>query len=184
MKRIAVSTVAAAVLLAASAAAGQALGVGHTGGISFSAPPPAPPPPPQPSPVTPIQPAPQPPGDLFRAAPDTYAPKYDRLTPQPLFFPYALPGYPYVTYEPRRDDRDRRRERDSDRDRDRERADTPAAPPAPAAAPSSTPPAPVVLAAPRAYYVIPRCYAGDTPPRADQLRPGCSLQNLRRIDPR
>jgi hypothetical protein len=34
-------------------------------------------------------------------------------------------------------------------------------------------------AAPKTLYVIPRCYAGDTPPRADQLPPGCDAGNVR-----
>jgi hypothetical protein len=35
----------------------------------------------------------------------------------------------------------------------------------------------------KTLYVIPRCYAGDTPPRPEQLPPGCRLDNLRRVEP-
>jgi hypothetical protein len=38
-------------------------------------------------------------------------------------------------------------------------------------------------AAPKTFYVIPRCYAGDTRPRADQLPAGCRLSDLRTIPP-
>ena len=38
-------------------------------------------------------------------------------------------------------------------------------------------------AAPKTFYVIPRCYAGDTRPRADQLPAGCRVGNLRIIPP-
>jgi hypothetical protein len=33
----------------------------------------------------------------------------------------------------------------------------------------------------RTLYVIPRCYAGDTPPRATQLPTGCDVAHVRRI---
>jgi hypothetical protein len=38
-------------------------------------------------------------------------------------------------------------------------------------------------ATPKTFYVIPRCYAGDTRPRADQLPAGCRVGNLRTIPP-
>ena len=38
-------------------------------------------------------------------------------------------------------------------------------------------------ATPKTFYVIPRCYAGDVRPRADQLPPGCQLARLREIPP-
>lgn len=34
------------------------------------------------------------------------------------------------------------------------------------------------------FYVIPRCYAGDSVPRADQLPAGCSTSDLRTVPPR
>ena len=38
-------------------------------------------------------------------------------------------------------------------------------------------------APPKTFYVIPRCYAGDTRPRADQLPAGCRVGDLRTIPP-
>ena len=38
-------------------------------------------------------------------------------------------------------------------------------------------------AAPKTFYVIPRCYAGDVRPRADQLPPGCQLARIREVPP-
>lgn len=38
-------------------------------------------------------------------------------------------------------------------------------------------------AAPKTFYVIPRCYAGDTRPRADQLPAGCQLARIREVPP-
>jgi hypothetical protein len=38
-------------------------------------------------------------------------------------------------------------------------------------------------AATKTFYVIPRCYAGDVRPRADQLPPGCELARLREVPP-
>jgi hypothetical protein len=64
---------------------------------------------------------------------------------------------------------------------------TPAPPAAaPAAVARVRPVAPVAPSAPlleKAFYVIPRCYAGDAPPRQDLLPPGCSTANLRTILP-
>ena len=42
---------------------------------------------------------------------------------------------------------------------------------------------PRVTAAPKTFFVIPGCYAGDTPPRAEQLPKGCRAANLRAIPP-
>lgn len=39
-------------------------------------------------------------------------------------------------------------------------------------------------AAPRTLYVIPRCYAGDTPPRPEQLPAGCDATDVRTVRPR
>jgi hypothetical protein len=38
-----------------------------------------------------------------------------------------------------------------------------------------------VRAAPKTLYVIPRCYAGDTPPRAEQLPAGCNPARVRTV---
>jgi hypothetical protein len=45
------------------------------------------------------------------------------------------------------------------------------------------PSAAVAAARPRTFYVIPRCYAGDTRPRAEQLPTGCRVANLREVPP-
>lgn len=45
------------------------------------------------------------------------------------------------------------------------------------------PEAPRIAAVPKTFYVIPRCYAGDTPPRSEQLRPGCRVADLRTVPP-
>jgi hypothetical protein len=46
--------------------------------------------------------------------------------------------------------------------------------------PQAALPAPV-RAAPKTLYVIPRCYAGDTPPRAEQLPAGCDPARVRTV---
>jgi hypothetical protein len=38
-------------------------------------------------------------------------------------------------------------------------------------------------ATPKTFYVIPRCYAGDVRPRADQLPAGCQISRLREVPP-
>jgi hypothetical protein len=43
--------------------------------------------------------------------------------------------------------------------------------------------APVPLAPRKTMYVIPRCYAGDTPPVASQLPAGCNARQVRRVPP-
>ena len=40
-----------------------------------------------------------------------------------------------------------------------------------------------VAASPKTFYVIPRCYAGTSRPRAEQLPAGCRLSELRTIPP-
>jgi hypothetical protein len=40
-----------------------------------------------------------------------------------------------------------------------------------------------VTATPKTFYVIPRCYAGTTRPRAEQLPAGCRMANLRTVPP-
>jgi hypothetical protein len=50
--------------------------------------------------------------------------------------------------------------------------------------PEAPPASPIVRhAAPRTFYVIPRCYAGDTPPRAAQLPAGCDAASVRVVPP-
>jgi hypothetical protein len=146
-------------------------------GISFQIPAQAPPPAP-PSPVTPIQPAPaSPPPDLFRAGPDTYAPRFNRQVPVPLV-PYAIGGYPafpervlertvFIVTPPQAVD-----------------SQQPAAQTAPTASSASQRPESAVPPAPghkRPLYVIPNCYLGDTPPAADRLPKGCLPSQARQI---
>ena len=38
-------------------------------------------------------------------------------------------------------------------------------------------------APPKTFYVIPRCYAGTSRPRADQLPPGCNVKDVREVPP-
>jgi len=43
--------------------------------------------------------------------------------------------------------------------------------------------APRIVSNPKTFYVIPGCYAGDTPPDKDRLPSGCSARNVRTIPP-
>jgi hypothetical protein len=115
--------------------------------------------------------------DLFRATPETYAPHYDRIRGNANYIFGALP-YGYIVAP-------------DDRTRYAERAVEPpassAAPAPPAAAalpPAAAPVAPIARPGHRRpLYVIPHCYAGDTKPRPDQLRPGCRISDLRSLTP-
>ena len=42
---------------------------------------------------------------------------------------------------------------------------------------------PPVAAAPKTFFVIPGCYAGDRPPRTEELPQGCNTANLRTVPP-
>jgi hypothetical protein len=46
-----------------------------------------------------------------------------------------------------------------------------------------TPAAPVAVAQPKAFYVIPGCYAGDKRPQPDRLPGGCDVSRLRVVPP-
>jgi hypothetical protein len=48
---------------------------------------------------------------------------------------------------------------------------------------SARPDAPRVAANPKTFYVIPGCYAGDTPPQKDRLPGGCSSRNVKTVPP-
>lgn len=119
-------------------------------------------------------------GDLFRARPGTYAPRFDRLDRRggSLSGPFIGGGYPfvavpYVVEQPVRPPlRDRRWDHLA---REPRRAR-----PAPAA------PATVTVAPPpqRTFFVIPGCYAGDVRPSTEQLPRGCDLSRLRIVPPR
>ena len=124
--------------------------------------------------------------DVFRAAPDTYAPRFEeppavdpRLVPccgggflGPVFY---VPVDPWWAVRPPVS------------------SPAPEAPPAPSrpapprAAPGPGGPAsplpPPVPGVPKTFYVIPRCYAGDKPPEPGALPPGCDLAALRIIPP-
>lgn len=146
-------------------------------------------PPPAPAPS---QPAPTVPSDgardLFRAAPGTFDPRFDRvLTPAELgvWFPQSATVWPvWVTSEPQRRAGDVRPIEQTVRIIIEHRQAPPAAVPPPA--PAVTLPAATVPLPPghkRTLYVIPGCYAGDKPPRRDQLRPGCDMRSVRTISP-
>ena len=129
---------------------------------------------------TPMNPVPPPPVDLFRAAPDTYTPKPPDQRPRhrqsnrhlfgaSVFAPVYLVGY---SIEP-----DRRAGFQSPELEPLRRSEPPAPP---AAAPVAPTPMPPVTPGPRkTFYVIPGCYAGDRPPHADRLPPGCDVSKTR-----
>ena len=48
---------------------------------------------------------------------------------------------------------------------------------------AARPEPPRVAAIPKTFYVIPGCYAGDSPPEASRLPNGCSPRNVRTIPP-
>jgi len=90
------------------------------------------------------------------------------LEPGPHRLELRAPGYESVTVDVRIDPNDTRIYRASLE-----------------AATRREPPAPTVVAAapPRTFYVIPGCYAGDKPPKADRLRPGCNTSRLVTVPP-
>lgn len=47
--------------------------------------------------------------------------------------------------------------------------------------PSATAPQPAPATEARTFYIIPRCYAGDAPPQAVHLPPGCEVANARTV---
>jgi hypothetical protein len=114
---------------------------------------------------------------LFLAGPGTYAP-YDRR--RPSRYPYGFSGYVPTVYSPTVVEtvvveREVIIEREVPR---------PEAAPSRAAAPDREPVVVYVTPAkPKTLYVIPRCYAGDRRPSADQLPAGCELSALRVIPP-
>jgi hypothetical protein len=123
--------------------------------------------------------------DLFRATPDTFVPHPDQ---RPQVGPgFVIGGFwPYGPW-PWPDGRHSRRD---GRYRNYRRYGDFTAPPAqperpPAAAPVAPPDkyVPGVPGKPKTFYVIPDCYAGDKPPQADRLRPGCDASKVRKIPP-
>ena len=161
--------------LAQAVSAQAVLGVPPAGGVSFQTPTATPPPAP-PSPVTPIQPAPPsaPPRDLFRAGPQTYAPRYDRQVRTPIYpyggyvtFPEQVVERAYIVIAPA--------------DAELLRQGFPFAPAAAQASPRPEPPAPPRPGHKGPLYVIPNCYLGDSLPSPDRLPKGCSSSQARQI---
>jgi hypothetical protein len=106
--------------------------------------------------------------DLFLAGPNTYTLRPPRRANRPL--PYAG-NYPYSEKRSaaRRIDPNVIRIDRSDLD--------------PIASAVPTPPRVMAAGPPKTFYVIPGCYAGDKPPQADRLRPGCSISQTRTVPP-
>jgi hypothetical protein len=130
--------------------------------------------------------------DLYRATPDTYAPRYDRPSNPYGGRRHVMQGfgdspYPYVPFmaaygysQDRSSNSERqgylRSQASNDFDThsgDREKIEQPPKPYTPLTA----------AGAPKTFYVIPRCYAGDTPPRADELPAACDLNDVRVVPP-
>jgi hypothetical protein len=130
------------------------------------------------------------PVDVFRAGPRTYAPRFDRSGRRNRLYGYGAgyyipdpfgyisqpdsssppldrymnkrgPGYPGL---------------DPGDDLERLYGGEPLADVAQRTAPRAP-------ATPKTFYVIPRCYAGDVRPTADQLPRGCDIANLREVPP-
>jgi hypothetical protein len=172
---------AAACLVAGPASAQVALGAARTPGITVHRPDP-----PKEEPAPPVHvhhhhapPSPAPGSDLFLAGPETYVPHSDRSRRRFASYP-GLSGYLPAAYTPGVVETVIVREPfiiEVERP-PRERETTAASPPAPS-------PEPIVIyvTPPKAktLYVIPRCYAGDKRPSADQLPAGCDLSLLRII---
>lgn len=181
-RRVLGAAFSVACLIASTASGQAALGVARTPGVTVHRPEPPPeepaPPSARPSHRHDRHPDPPPPGsDLFLAGPDTYAPHNNRRPRR--FNPYrGFTGYVPAAYTPSVvetvivpapiiiEREPRPRETTVDRE---------------------TPPTPepiviyVTPPAPKTLYVIPRCYAGDRRPSADQLPAGCDLSLLRII---
>lgn len=132
--------------------------------------------------------------DLFLAGPDTYAPHYDRFEnprrghrqfPHRGYNRYGHVGNAYsplfsgsnylplwdvpnrgTDVEPQSYMRPRVEQRSTEALVD-DRA--------------ALPPHVIASAAPKTFYVIPNCYAGDSLPRADQLPAGCDVAKARAI---
>ncbi len=132
-------------------------------------------------------------GDLFRAGPDTYAPRFDRSSHRHGGRRHLMRGYGYVAdlYAPfvgvssyltgRSSEAEAQayRRPQSPNDirsyrRDLANVDDMLKPYTPL-----TPAGP-----PKTFYVIPRCYAGDSLPRPEQLPEGCRLSDVRTVPPR
>ena len=172
MARHTLLLVVAALLTSGVASAQVAMGAARPPGIRIHTPPRAPKP--EPPPATP---QPQPPPareDLFRARPDTYRPRHD----SPYFFPaaafYPVYSAPEVVVQPVIVERTIVVEQPASPKRASAEA---------GAQPTSSAPAPVIVGVKKTVYVIPRCYAGDKPPDASRLAPGCDIRDMKVIPP-
>ena len=123
--------------------------------------------------------------DLFLVPPDFYIRRPDPWGSR-LFFPQVLlwpPGVPTwqspLSLYPQSLDIDEPVVQDIPN----ERSGVPLVSGADAAAIPAMPAPPMVPGPPKTFYVIPGCYAGDRPPAAESLRPGCDRSNMRVIPP-
>ncbi len=132
---------------------------------------------------TPQAPVPPARGDLFLAGPETYAPRFDRpFVPYPRFLPGAFRFVP-VMYWRRSSPRAFAPVRSHGylRLEENDVITTPAVLAAAAPPAITPPPAVVVRTVPKTFYVIPGCYAGDKPPRPEQLPATCNVADVRTI---
>lgn len=136
----------------------------------------------EPAPAFAARPGPAPRTDLFRARPWTYKPRFDHAPrarfPRHLFFPGAF-GFASPVYAPGAPWPDPpRQEEQSDGRR-------PAAYTGPdARIPRLDPYVPGSAGPAKTLYVVQGCYAGDVPPRPDDLPRGCEAGAVRIIPPR
>jgi hypothetical protein len=142
--------------------------------------------------------------DLFLATPDTYAPGSDRVDrarrrrgprrgpivvgpwypsfPGPVPYAFEYGGPAEAGHYVRDHDHAPAEAGHSVRAGIEDRALARAA--SPPAAPARPPLPPNPPGEPKTFYVIPWCYAGDTPPRADRLPERCEIADLRVMPPR
>lgn len=124
--------------------------------------------------------------DIFRANPQTYAPRFDRSSRRNRF--YGSGSYGYITdpfgYISQPDSSSPRLDRymsqgiqgyprDLDISTSRDAND----------ALASVTQRSRTAGPPKTFYVIPRCYAGDVRPTAQELPPGCDIAQLREVPP-
>lgn len=168
---------------------------GGSFGVTIRQNPPPPPRPSTPQSATPLVPPAPPsaldtPADVFRAGPRTYAPRFDRSARRNRLYGYGA-GYSYITdpfgYISQPDSSSPPLDRymnkrgpgypgiDPGDDLERLYGE-----PLADVAQRTAPRAPAI---PKTFYVIPRCYAGDVRPTADDLPKGCDIANLREVPP-
>jgi hypothetical protein len=151
-------------------------------------PPPSPAAPPAAGPLVPQAPPSALDGrDIFRADPRTYAPRFDRSSRRTRPYGYGA-GYGYITdpfgYISQPESSSPRLDRymspgvtgyprDLPFGRSNDSRDDSLASVGRSRAPGP----------PKTFYVIPRCYAGDVRPTAEELPAGCQLAQLREIPP-